>query len=239
MAQREGKGKVKIKFKYVYLASFVYVCFKEGQFSLLAQKKPFRNKSSIVKIISHIGNPRGLLPSVLSLLYIIDEVMNQWSGPYMQKGRRLHAMTTSSLNGHTSGNMQIRNENQGSGHGGGHGHHLPQHHHHRHPLLPPPAGPAPGANLSLAEIARTYPDLTEDERDILVNIRRRKMELMHEIRYSWCLLFWRYRIVSLMYFTPYLQSVKRRTQWCECRYWGYGHRGGRQGQELADGQKEV
>ena len=38
--------------------------------------------------------------------------------------------------------------------------------------------------MSLAEIARTYPDLTEDERDILVNIRRRKMELLHEIRYS-------------------------------------------------------
>ena len=44
MAQREGKGKVKIQFKYVYLASFVYACFKEDQFSLLAQKKHFKIK---------------------------------------------------------------------------------------------------------------------------------------------------------------------------------------------------
>jgi hypothetical protein len=35
-----------------------------------------------------------------------------------------------------------------------------------------------GNNLNVAEIARTYPDLTEDERQILVNIRKRKMELM-------------------------------------------------------------
>ena len=79
MAQREGKGKVKIQIKYVYLASFVYACFKEDQFSLLAQKKPFQNKTSFVKIISHFGNPRGLLPSVLGLLYIY----HRWSDESM------------------------------------------------------------------------------------------------------------------------------------------------------------
>ncbi len=35
--------------------------------------------------------------------------------------------------------------------------------------------------LNVAEIARAYPDLTEDERQILVNIRKRKLELMQEI----------------------------------------------------------